>query len=140
MSEKKPTSVVIDPLAMNIANKISKTSTVGGNYATGGGILIEGSFTGNMHVHDGPLVLMDGAHLSGCIDVEGDAYIFGIVGTDPSIESKITVKGELHLTSKCEVHGKLMFGKLAMYQGAKLHGVMESLVKTSPPETATQEH
>ena len=126
---KRQTSVVIDPVAMNIANKVAAGSKVTGDYATGGGILIEGQFRGNLHVTDGPLVLLEGGHLSGCIEVQGDAYIFGTIGADSDDQTTVTVRGELHLTSKCHVHGRILFAKLATYQGANVHGSIESLVQ-----------
>lgn len=128
MKDKRPTSVVIDPIAMNISNKIAAGASSKGEYTTGGGILIEGIFSGNLTVTDGPLVLLEGAQLSGCIDVAGDAYIFGVIGSASDVETIITVRGELHLTSKCEVHGRVHFTKLAMYEGANVHGVMESML------------
>lgn len=126
---KRPTSVVIDPVAMNIANKIAAGAVASGDYTTGGGILIEGTFSGNLKVTDGPLVLMEGGRLRGCIEVQGDAYIFGVIGAESDDQTTVTVRGELHLTSKCVVHGQIRFAKLAMYQGAQVHGIMDSLVQ-----------
>lgn len=135
MTTKRQTSVVIDPVAMNIANKVAAGSVVTGDYATGGGILIEGQFRGNLHVTDGPLVLLEGANLSGCIEVKGDAYIFGTIGAASDDQTTVTVRGELHLTSKCHVHGRILFAKLATYQGANVHGIIESLVHEEHPAT-----
>lgn len=124
---KPPTSVVIDPLAMNIVNRIAPGTQQLGQMITKGGILIEGNFNGQMLVKEGPLVLMKGARLSGEIDVRGDAYIFGDVGSDDPSGTRLSVLGELHLTSSCVAKGVLRYGKLAPYEGAVVEGIVESI-------------
>jgi cytoskeletal protein CcmA (bactofilin family) len=124
---KKKTSVVIDPIQMNITNKISKGSILSGDVSYEGGVLIEGSFSGKMKVVGGPLVLGEGATLRGDIDVSSDAYIFGTLDDSDEVISTLRVHGELHLTSKCVIHGSVFFHKLATYHGAKINGSMQSI-------------
>lgn len=123
----RSTSVVIDPVAMNIVNKIAGGTIAAGKITTEGGLLVEGQFTGEVKVTKGPLVLMEGAKLAGQIEVDGDAYVFGVIGEANAEPTNLTVTGELHLTSTSEIHGHARFGKLATYEGAKLHAKFDSL-------------
>lgn len=120
-------SVVIDPVAMNITNKIAFGTSFNGDLTCKSGVLIEGNFSGNLTIEEGPLVLMDGAHLNGKIDVAGDAYIFGTIGEFSNDSTQVVVRGELHLTSGCQVFGRIIYSKIAMYEGAQVHGTVQTL-------------
>lgn len=123
--KKKPTSVVIDPLVMNITNKIAIGTAISGSANFDGGVLIEGEFAGDMKVA-GPLVLLSSGRMNGRIEVTGDAYIFGVVAdTDPS--TLLEVRGELHLTNQCKVAGSMKYNRVAIYQGAHINGNVTSL-------------
>ncbi len=132
MAFKRPTSVVINPIAMGITNKIAEGSSFAGTNTVSGGLLVEGEMDGRMTVN-GNLVLMAGAHLRGEIEVNGDAYVFGQVGTSGDNNTVLTVRGELHLTSRCFAYGTLRYGKLAMYEGASVNCVLQSLPKEDSP-------
>ena len=75
---------------------------------------------------------MAGATLYGNVEVHGDAYIFGQVGTKSDNSASLTVHGELHLTSKCAVHGRITYGKLALYKGAVVSGSIEPFADSAP--------
>lgn len=128
MARKRPTSVVIDPIAMGITNKIAAGSISSGDNHFNGGLMLEGETSGTMEVN-GILLIMAGAVLKGTVVVNGDAYIFGQVGTKEGDEAVLIVHGELHLTSKCVAYGKMKFKKLAHYQGAMIHGSIETLAE-----------
>jgi cytoskeletal protein CcmA (bactofilin family) len=136
-TERAPNSFILDPVAMGIDNKIGPGSVVQGPYRTGGGLLVQGTFNGELIVAGGPLVVLEQGKVQGSIEVEGDTYVFGVIGA-PGDQTTLTVKGELHLTSKCVVHGHIRFGKLAVYEGATVRGQMESLesVAEAPLEMA----
>lgn len=127
--ENKKSSIIIDPVQMNITNRISEGSRSSGTIEFNGGLLIQGQQSGELTVHNGPLVVMAGGQVSGTVLVNGDAYIFGRVGSSEMAdrETVITVNGTLHLTSSCVVYGKIRYAKLAMYEGAQIRGSIESL-------------
>jgi cytoskeletal protein CcmA (bactofilin family) len=131
MAIKRPTSVVIDPIAMGITNKVAQGSCFNGTNSVNGGLLVEGEIDGRMIVN-GNLVLMAGGHLRGDIEVNGDAYIFGQVGSSGDNNTVLTVRGELHLTSRCYAYGTHRYGKLAMYDGASVDCVLQSLSNQEP--------
>jgi len=135
---KRPTSVVIDPVAMGIVNKIAAGSKFSGTNSVTGGILIQGACEGRLIV-DGPLVLMEGGSLTGEIEVHGDAYIFGQVGTSGDTATTLTCHGELHLTSKCVAYGRMRYANVTLYKGGQINSVMQSLPDTGTAAQAAEQ-
>lgn len=137
MAAKRLTSVVIDPIAMGITNKVASGSKLSGINTFNGGILIQGVCDGTLVVY-GPLVLSEGAQLAGQIEVHGDAYIFGQIGSSGDETTTLTCNGELHLTSKCVAYGRLRFANVTLYKGGQINSVMQSLADTSQTAVALE--
>lgn len=129
---KRPASVVIDPITMGILTKISAGSSFTGDNVVDGGLMLEGQCNGKLVVN-GILVVWEGAILRGDVTVSGDAYIFGKVGSKGDADTKLTVHGELHLSSKSEASGRIRYGKLAWYTGAQVNGAIEPLEDEATP-------
>lgn len=66
-------SIVIDPVAMKIVNRIAAGSKCEGSLECEGGVIIEGVFSGTLSVKGGPLVLMPGGVARGMLACDGDA-------------------------------------------------------------------
>lgn len=134
MTDKKDT-VIIDPVAMNIVNRISAGSTTCGDLEFDGGVLLQGHHVGNLKVKNGPLVIFKGGSISGQTTVEGDAFVFGQVGSPDADKSAsvLTVQGALHLTEESVSYGTLRFIELANYKGAQIFAALETLQPVSAP-------
>jgi len=128
---KRETSVIIDPVAMNIVNKIALGTKSAGTIACSGGLLLQGEHRGELTVKDGPLVIYEGAVLFGSVEVHDDIYVFGQVGEPGDKLTELTSFGTVHLTSKAVVHGALRCVKLATYNGSQIHGSLETI---QPPK------
>jgi hypothetical protein len=72
-------NLVIDPLGMNIVNRIAPDSTMQGDVSFSGGLLVQGNLAGAGLVM-GRLVVWHGAQVQGHFRVMGDLYVFGRIG------------------------------------------------------------
>lgn len=133
---KRETSVVIDPVAMNITNKVAADTKSAGKLECRSGMLLEGEHNGDLVVH-GTLVVAQGARLSGTSTVYGDVYVFGNLGETGAAHCILTVHGTLHLTKTAVAYGKMQCLRVATYDGAKVHGVFKTL-DASPSGDPTQ--
>lgn len=126
---RKTDTVVIDPVKMNIVNRIAAGSRSQGQLWFSGGLLLQGHHVGDLDIRGGPLVVVEGASVTGKVIVHGDAYLFGCFGSagEGSPETQVTVYGVMHLTSKSETNGHLRCEQLATYDGAKINGKVETL-------------
>ncbi|MDP3827498.1 MAG: polymer-forming cytoskeletal protein, partial [Polaromonas sp.] len=70
-------TIIIDPVGMNIINRLAPGSKFIGQLESEGGLLIEGTIVGNVLVSGGPLVLMEHGSITGDVTCEDDAYLFG---------------------------------------------------------------
>lgn len=122
---KRSTSIVIDPVAMNIVNRIAKGSVYRGVLNCAGGILVEGVLEGELFVHGGPLVLMEGGVIVGDVTAHGDAYVFGQLGRATG-DTRVTVQGEGHFAVTARSVATIACARPQIYQGAKLEGVLDT--------------
>lgn len=132
----KESTLVIDPVAMNIRNRICQDSLCRGTSEYNSGLLIQGQHHGRLLVRGGPLVIYDGAYLTGEIEVHGDVFVFGQVGGTENEASNtiLTVHGTLHLTGRALAYGKLRFVRIATYDGAQMHAALETIKEAVPVE------
>lgn len=138
--KRSEASVVIDPARMNIVNKIAAGSKSAGSIDFAGGLMLQGEHRGELVVRDGPLVLWQGSKLAGHTIVYGDTYVFGTLGEPGDQKSSITVMGTLFLTASAVVYGKMRYRKLATYDGAQIHGVLETITEqqTEPAKSVSE--
>lgn len=128
---KRQTSLVIDPVAMNITNKIAADTLSGGTLTCKSGLLLEGEHRGELVVH-GTLVCTAGSRLVGKSIVHGDVYVFGQLGDGQGDKSQLTVHGTLHLTKDAVAYGDMECARFATYDGAKIQGGFTTLVSPEP--------
>jgi hypothetical protein len=121
-------TVRIDPISMNITNRIAAGSASSGTLKFTGGLLLQGNHHGDLEIEGGPLVV-EGGSLTGQATVYGDAYIFGRIGgpEEAGDDTVLTVHGVLHLTGRAETWGLLRSAKLASYNGAKINGSIQTI-------------
>ena len=128
MSKPKDT-LVIDPVRMNIVNRIAHGSAIQGQIQYGGGLLLQGELGGQGEI-GGRLVVWQGARLQGEFRVLGDLYVFGQIGASADAvdeHTRIECHGTVYLAAGAVCTGRLSATRLRMYDGASLHGPFTSL-------------
>jgi cytoskeletal protein CcmA (bactofilin family) len=116
-------SIVIDPLGMNIVNRIAPGTKSSGTLECAGGLLVEGSFEGSLVVTDGPLVLMQGGVIAGDVKCAKDAYLFGTIEAKSADEqSQLTVAGVAFMAETLLAKADVTAGAFKMYEGAQVDG------------------
>ncbi|MFC6281173.1 bactofilin family protein [Polaromonas aquatica] len=120
---KSEETIVIDPVGMNIVNRIAPGTKSTGTLECSGGLLVQGHFEGTLVVSDGPLVLMQGGVISGDFDCKQDAYLFGTIAQKPGGEqSQLTVGGAAFMADTLEAKADITAGVFKTYEGAQVDG------------------
>jgi hypothetical protein len=125
----RDTQILIDPLGMNIQNRLDGGSRSVGPLELNSGLMLQGEHVGDLTVRNGPLVVAEGARLhGGRILVEGNMYVFGQIGleNEGDAPTHVECKGELHFAASCAAFGRLRCPRPAIYAGAKVRGVLET--------------
>lgn len=116
-------SIVIDPVAMNIVNRIAPGSQQSGTYRCVGGLLVEGKIEGDIEVTGGPLVLMPEGEITGSVRADGEAYLFGTISArseqDPS---ELDIGGVVYLCETLQAKANITASAFRSYQGAQVEG------------------
>lgn len=128
MSDRNVT-VTLDPVSMNVVNRIARGSRMSGPAEMSGGLLLQGQFRGDLVVRDGPLWIHEGAEISGgTVDVEGDVYVLGRVGRpDDSVQTVLRCSGVLHVSEIGTVFATMQCPRPIFYEGAQIKGSFETL-------------
>jgi Polymer-forming cytoskeletal len=130
--EKPQDTLVIDPVKMNIVNRIAADTVLAGDFLFKGGLLLQGTLQGIGEIA-GRLVVWHDARLIGRFRVLGDLYLLGQLGeateTDDDIddETEIECQGTAYVASSGVSTGTLIAAKLRMYDGAVLQGPFRTL-------------
>jgi len=128
---KKEETIVIDPVGMNIVNRIAPGTKSTGTLECSGGLLVQGQFEGKLVIKDGPLVLMQGGVIAGDFDCSQDAYLFGTIGTKPGGEhSQLTVGGTAFMAETLQAKADITTCVFKTYEGAQVDG----RIRTVPRE------
>jgi cytoskeletal protein CcmA (bactofilin family) len=121
--QKGQQTIVIDPVAMNIVNRIAANSNAIGSLEFSGGVIIEGYFTGTLIVNDGPLVLMQGGIISGDIHCQQDAYLFGAIASKEDGEQSILeAGGVVYMAETLEARADITAAVVKTFEGAQVDG------------------
>ena len=106
-----------------IQNKISAGSSFDGTIICAEGLLIEGTFTGQAIVINGPLMVLDGGCMSGTIHCDGDVFVLGRIAPKSTGElSEITSSKTIHLGMTSHVAAHITAPEVITYEGAFLEG------------------
>jgi cytoskeletal protein CcmA (bactofilin family) len=122
-------TLVIDPVKMNITNRVAEGSALAGKNLFEGGLLLQGSLDGSGEVA-GRLVVWHSGQLQGRFRVLGDLYVLGRVGantdhTDP--DTVVECQGTAYVASTGISTGTILATRLRMYDGATLQGPFKTL-------------
>jgi cytoskeletal protein CcmA (bactofilin family) len=115
--------LTIDPVAMNVVNRVAESSNLSGDLEFGGGLLVQGRVSGNVRVR-GRVIVWEGATLEGKVRILGDLYLFGQLGASGTLASQTRVEchGTAYIASTGVSTGALHAQKLRLYDGADLQG------------------
>lgn len=120
--------LTIDPVAMNVVNRVSAGSQLNGEHLYKGGLLVQGEVGGALDVR-GCLIIWGGAQVSGRIKVWGDLYLFGQLGLDDQPDATTTLEcmGTAYIANTGVSRAALFAHRIRMYDGAQLHGPFKTL-------------
>lgn len=121
-------TLTIDPLAMNVVNRVAAGCDLSGDLQFSGGLLVQGTLEGHIRV-DGRLIIWTGAQVRGRIRVMGDVYLFGQLGSGAGgpHDTSLECEGMVYVSKTGVSTGTLLAKRLQMYEGAQLKGPFHTL-------------
>lgn len=121
-------TLTIDPVAMNVVNRVAPGCRLAGDLVYEGGVLLQGEISGQIRIK-GPLIVWGGGLIYGRIKVYGDLYLFGQFGLDEgrSLESQLKCNGTAFVSHSGVTTGTLLARRLQIYEGADLRGPFRML-------------
>lgn len=131
LSANHQDTLTVDPIAMNVVNRIASGSRVEGMLQFSGGLLVQGTAAGNIHV-DGALIVWADAVVRGRLRVNGDVYVFGAVGAANGATTVLECTGTVCVASTGVCNASLLARSLRLYQGAQAHGPFKT--RTGPAD------
>lgn len=138
MSTTPLDTLVIDPVQMNIINRVAEGAALEGRFRFQGGLLLQGSLRGEGEI-EGRLVVWPGAQLIGRFRVWGELYVLGQIGQPGAAadaETDIECLSAVYVGSQGVCSGRLAAPRLHLYEGAVLHGPFQTLKadrRNAPP-------
>ncbi len=120
--------LTIDPVAMNVVNRVAQGTSLAGDLLFEGGLLVQGRLGGDVQVN-GRVIVWIGGVIKGKIRVLGDMYVFGQLGelgADPQ-ETLVECLGTLYVANTGVTTGMLTAHHLMLYEGADLQGPFTTL-------------
>lgn len=118
----------IDPVAMNIVNRIAAGSHHVGTFKWEGGLMIQGKIEGEISVVGGPILLMPEGEMAGVIRGDGKAFLCGKIGPRSNTElSEVDVAGSVFLTETLTAHANITAASFKFYEGAQVEGKIKTL-------------
>jgi hypothetical protein len=120
--------LTIDPVAMQVTNRVAAGTQSMGEHHFEGGVLVQGTLGGFVEVA-GRLIVWRGGLVKGQVIVRGDLYLFGTLG-EPGAAAQDTVVeclGTAYLASTAVSNANLSAQRLRLYEGAELHGPFKTL-------------
>ena len=124
--------LTIDPVAMNVVNRVAAGSSLSGESMYEGGLLVQGSVKGTLDVR-GCLIVWGDATVSGRIKIWGDLYLFGQLGMADQSDTATIVEclGTAYIASTGISRGALFAHRIRMYDGAQLQGPFKTLKRSA---------
>lgn len=121
-------TLTLDPIAMNVVNRVAAGSALSGNLTFEGGLLVQGELSGQVRVN-GRLIIWTGGVVSGQVEVTGDFYLFGRLGK-PGADvqaTQLACQGMAFVSKTGISNGTLEARRLQLYEGADLQGPFKTL-------------
>jgi Polymer-forming cytoskeletal len=121
-------TLTIDPISMNMVNRVAAGCKLGGDLEFEGGLLVQGEIFGNIRIN-GRLIIWMGGVVRGTIRVQDDFYLFGHLGDpqDSGMKTHLECTGVAYVAQTGVSTGTLMAKRLQMYEGADIRGPFKTL-------------
>lgn len=121
-------TLTLDPVAMNLVNRVASGCLLKGQLRFEGGLLVQGDLEGDIQV-EGRLVVWSGGVVRGRISVSGDLYLFGRLGAagGRADDTILECQGMAYVSHTGISTGTLMARRLQLYDGADLQGPFRTL-------------
>ena len=122
-------TLVLDPVKMNIINRVAEGTHLVGQLAFKGGLLLQGSLEGRGEIA-GRLVIWHTGQLRGRFRVLGDLVVLGHLGgatDDVDKDTEVECQGTAYVASSGISTGTIIATRLRMYDGATLQGAFKTL-------------
>lgn len=113
--------LTLDPISMNVVNRVAAGSRVEGVLSFNGGVLVQGLLSGSIQV-EGPLIIWAQARVQGQLRVNGDVYIFGTLGDADVASTVLECAGMVCVANSGVCNATLLARALRLYQGAEVKG------------------
>ena len=129
MDVKPPQDILtIDPIAMNVVNRVAAGCQLHGDLSFEGGLLVQGELAGDIRVN-GRLIVWSGGVVRGRVRVSGDLYLFGRLGDagGSAHDTSLECQGMACVSNTGISTGTLMARRLQLYEGADLQGPFKTL-------------
>jgi cytoskeletal protein CcmA (bactofilin family) len=120
--------LTIDPIAMNVVNRVAPGSVLSGELTFDGGLLVQGEVSGHIRVN-GRLIVWTGGVVRGRVEVSGDFYLFGRLGDAGAdvLATHLACQGMAFVSKTGVSTGSLEARRLQLYEGADLQGPFKTL-------------
>ena len=121
-------TLTIDPIAMNVVNRVAAGCRLDGDLQFDGGLLVQGEISGQIRVN-GRLIIWKGGVVRGTVRVNGDLYLFGQLGAHSASaqDTQLECVGMAYVAQTGISTGTLMAKRLQLYEGADLRGPFKTL-------------
>lgn len=121
-------TLTLDPIAMNVVNRVAAGGQLSGELQFEGGLLVQGEVAGNIRIN-GPLIIWTGGAVRGRVRVTGDLYLFGRLGAAgvDAHDTSLECQGMAYVSKTGVSTGTLMARRLQLYEGADLQGPFKTL-------------
>lgn len=121
-------TLTLDPIAMNVVNRVAAGCQLSGELQFEGGLLVQGEVSGQIRVH-GPLIIWTGGVVRGRVRVTGNLYLFGRLGAADADarDTSLECQGMACVSKTGVSTGTLMARRLQLYEGADLQGPFKTL-------------
>lgn len=121
-------TLTIDPIAMNVVNRVSAGSALSGELTFEGGLLVQGELSGHIRVN-GRLIVWTGGSVRGRLEIFGDLYLFGRLGATGGgpHDTSLECHGMAYVSKTGVSTGTLLARRLQLYEGADLQGPFKTL-------------
>lgn len=121
-------AAIFNAAAMNVRSRIGPEGKARGSMDLAQGLLISGSFEGDLRII-GDMLVDEGARFGGGKAViHGDLYIAGFIGLEALEDQRtlIECRGRVYAGEVSEVRGVLRCGELILYKGNRMNAMVET--------------
>jgi len=123
-----PFDLLFNAAAMQVRSRIGPEGKARGSMELPSGLLISGSFEGDLTVNGDMLVDPGAAFFGGRALIHGDLYVAGLIGLQAleDLRTIIQCRGRVYAGQSSEIRGVLRCGELILYKGNRMNAMVET--------------